>query len=103
MFRNRGIIVDRAHLFVQLAEEFRDAEGTGTALTLIHPDGEETVDLGAASSFGSVRQVSIPVDSGPGEWRLTVSSVGSGLVGAPGRLNPQAIEDIIFVLHFTVE
>jgi hypothetical protein len=103
MFQSRGIIVDQAHVFVQLAEEFNDAEGSGTAFTLIHPGGEDTVDLGAASSFGNVRQVSIPIDSEPGEWSLTVSGVGSGLGGDPGRLNPQAIEDIIFVLHFTVE
>ena len=62
------------------------------------------MDLGAASSFGNVRQVSInDLNSGPGEWRFEVTSVGNGLTGESGELNPNVIEDIILILHYRVE
>jgi hypothetical protein len=104
MFKGRDIAVDQVHVFVRLADEFKDANASGTEFTLIHPGGEETVDLGLADSFGNVRQVPIDnINSGPGEWTLTVSFVGEELEGESNQLNPNAIEDIIFILHYTVE
>jgi hypothetical protein len=89
---------------VQLADEFIDSEGSGTVFTLIHPGGEDAIDISTASSFGNARQVSINnINSRPGEWTLTVSSVGNGLAGESNQLNPDAIEDIIFIIHYTIE
>ena len=104
MFKRRDIIVDQAHVFVRLADEFIDAEGSGTEFVLIHPGGEETFDLDTESSFGNVREIFISnINSGPGEWTLTVNSVGEELASESNRLNPNAIEEIILILHYEVE
>ena len=109
MFKRREINVDQVHLFVRLADSFIQPEDpgsevSGTAFTLIHPGGERTVELDAAAPIGNTRQVTIDnVSSGPGEWRLTLSSVGEGLTGESNRLNPIAIEDIILILHYRIE
>jgi hypothetical protein len=107
MFKGRDIAVDQVHVFVRLADEFDDANVSGTEFTVTypgHPGGEETEDLGSGFSFGNMRQVSInDISSGPGEWTLTVSTVGTELTGASNQLNPNAIEDIIFILHYTIE
>ncbi|MPZ76799.1 MAG: hypothetical protein GEU77_09750 [Deltaproteobacteria bacterium] len=101
MFRGRDINVDQAHVFVRLADEFNDA--SDTEFTLIHPGGEETVDLGTAFSLGNVLQVSVSnINSEPGEWTLTASSVGEGLTDEANQLNSNAIEDIIVILHYTI-
>jgi hypothetical protein len=107
MFKGRNIAVDQVHIFVRLADEFDDANVSGTEFTVTYPGpprGEETVDLGSGFSFGNMRQVSInDISSGPGEWMLGVSAVGAGLAAEPNQLNPNAIEDIIFILHYMVE
>jgi hypothetical protein len=104
MFRSREIIVDQVHVLVRLANEFINADGSGNEFTLIRPGGEEPIDLSAASSFGNLRQVSTStINSTPGDWAFTVSSVGDGLAGETGQLNPNAIEDIIFILHYRIE
>ena len=109
MFKGRAINVDQVHLFVRLADSFIQpddpgSEVSGTAFTLIHPGGELTVELDEAASIGNLSQVSIDnISSGPGEWRLTLSSLGEGLTGESNRLDPIAIEDIILVLHYRVD
>jgi hypothetical protein len=107
MFKGRSIAVDQVHIFVRLADDLDDANVSGTEFTVTYPGapgGEETRDLGSGFSFGNMRQVSInDISSGPGEWTLIVSSVGEELEGESNQLNPNAIEDIIFILHYTVE
>jgi len=104
MFQDRNIGVDQVHIFVRLADEIENPDAAGTEFSLFHPGGEEPVDLGAAASFGNVLQVSIGnLNSGPGEWSLSVSSVGDGLADESSQLNPNAIADITFILHYAVE
>jgi hypothetical protein len=104
MFRGRVISVDQVHVFVRLAEEFSEIDGSGTVFALSHPAGEGAIDLGTAFALGNLRQISLGgLDSGAGEWTLTLSSVGSGFEGEAGRLNPNVIEDIILVAHYTVQ
>lgn len=99
----RMIVVDQVHLFVRLNDEFVEADGSGTELTLNHPRGGNVVDLGAAFSFGNMRQVSInSMNSGLGEWTLTISAIGAGLAGASNQLNPNAVEDVVVILHYIV-
>ena len=103
MFRNRGITVDHVSVFVQLADAFIQADGSGTEFVLTHPGGETNIDLGTATTLGNLRQIAIDdMDSMPGEWTLTVSAVGSSLADESERLNPDAVKNIIFALHFTI-
>ena len=76
MFRHRAIILNQAHILVRLADELSGASASGTEFTLTHPGGENAVDLTASISFGNVRQVSLDMNSQPGEWTLAVASVG---------------------------
>ncbi len=103
MFKGRDLQVDQVHLFVRLDEEFSGADATGTVFTLTHPGGEEILDLGAASALGNLRQISVGgLASSAGEWVLDLTSVGSDLEGEAGRLDPQAVEDVLLILHYTV-
>jgi hypothetical protein len=103
MFKGRNIIVDQIHVFVRLSDDFSDADVAGTEFTLTHPGGEDPVGLDTSTPLGNMRQVSIsPTDSTIGEWTLTVSGVGGGLADESSQLNPNAIEDIIFILHYTI-
>ena len=56
-----------------------------------------------ARYFGNVRQVSLDnMNNQPGEWTLTIASVGDDLEGQLNQINPNAIEDIILILRYTV-
>ena len=104
LFENREIVVDQVYLLFRLADEWVDADGSGTVFALAHPGGEATVDLASASSFGQVRQITIDnLDSAPGEWTLAVTSVGDGLDSEPNRLSSEAIADIVVIVHYRVE
>ena len=97
-------MIDQVHVLLRLTEAFTDAEASGTEFTLVHPGGEEVIDFNAASRFGHVRQVSVSaVSSAPGPWTLTVAGVSTGLAGQADRLNPNAIEDLLLILHYRME
>jgi hypothetical protein len=40
------------------------------------------------------------VSSAAGPWTFTVASVSTDLAGATGRLNPNAVEDTLLILHY---
>jgi hypothetical protein len=103
LFKGREIRVDGFRVLLRLADALEGASAGGTVLTLSHPGGETAIDFDGSSTFGNVHGVdSGPVTTGPGEWRLAVSSVGAGLADENGRLAPEVIEDIQILLHYTV-
>ncbi len=103
MFKGRAIQVDSILVFLRLADALEDTAVDGTVLTLSHPGGETPIDFSESTRFGHIHRVdSGPVTTGPGEWRLTLSSVGANLTDEDDRLDPGAVEDILLILHYTV-
>ncbi|PSH61678.1 hypothetical protein CU102_26790 [Phyllobacterium brassicacearum] len=104
LLQGRDIRIDQVHVFLRLADEFADADASGTRLSLAHPGGEDVIDFGAAVSLGQTRQVTLgAVSSEPGGWTFTVAGVGPALAGPSGTLDPEAIEDLLLILHYRTE
>lgn len=103
MFKGRDIQVDRIHVLLRLSDTLEDISVDGTVLALFHPGGETSISFDGASTIGNIHHVDTgPVTSGPGEWRVTLSSVGDDVSDENNRLNPEAVEDLIFILHYMV-
>ncbi len=105
VFRGREIVVDSVHVYLQLSAAIADPGSADAEFTMIHPGGESSLDFSAPSgTFGKLFQVSVSdlTNSGPGEWALSVVNVDGIFEGEQGQLNPEAVENIIFILHYTV-
>ncbi|MDJ0722308.1 MAG: hypothetical protein QNJ04_11795 [Desulfobacterales bacterium] len=105
VFRGREIVVDSVHVYIQLSDAVTDPGSADAEFTMVHPGGEASLDFSAPSgTFGKLYQVSVSdlTNSGPGEWALSVVNVDGVFEGEQGQLNPEAVENIIFILNYTV-
>jgi hypothetical protein len=95
--------VNRVELLMRPSDDFVAADNAGTAFTLTHSDEPPVgFELPAAPNVGNLLRVVQEASSKPGEWVLAVKSVAENLADDSGKLNPDAVEDIAMIVHYTV-
>jgi len=103
IFDTKQIEVTRVELLVQLSEEFIAVDSSDTKFTLAHPvGGVSTVfALLATPNLGEIMRVDKQVTAKPGEWALSANNITAALADS-GRLRPEAVEDIVMIVRYTI-
>lgn len=104
LFRGKTINVNKVALLLKLGGGFTSSDGAGIQFDLTLAGGTIPLELNPSDVFGGLLHDEQVLTSGLGDWSLRVTNIPSGLRSEdnPDLLNPNAIEDIFIVCHYSV-
>lgn len=104
LFKNKAIKIQRVDILLKLKDDSDSADGAGIQFELTHSTSTTSFILNPSDKFGGLLHSGQEVASSLGGWAFEVANIPSALASEDNlnRLNPEAIEDLFVVVHYSV-